>query len=249
MRLLLVADLHYVLPQLDWVVDVAPEFDAVVVAGDLLDVSSPVPLEMQSAVVLEYLNRLHASTVLVTSSGNHDLTGPDAAGEQSALWLSAAANHGLLVDGAAVTIGDILVTVCPWWDGPVGRTAVTDQLARDAADRPARWIWVYHWPPDGSPTCWTGNRHYGDPDLVGWIDEHRPDIVLTGHVHQPPFKPEGAWADRIGTTWVFNSGRQIGPVPAHTVIDLDQGTATWTSMMGTETLDLTADSPPARTVF
>ena len=84
---------------------------------------------------------------------------------------------------------------------------------------------MYHWPPLGSPTCWTGRRHYGDADLGGWIDEHRPDIVLTGHVHEPPFKPDGAWADRIGDTWVFNAGRQIGPVPARIEIDLAAGPA------------------------
>ncbi len=34
MRILLVSDLHYALPQLDWVVRVGPDFDLVVIAGD-----------------------------------------------------------------------------------------------------------------------------------------------------------------------------------------------------------------------
>ena len=37
MRLLAVADLHYSLPQFDWVLEVAPDFDVVVLAGDLLE--------------------------------------------------------------------------------------------------------------------------------------------------------------------------------------------------------------------
>ena len=40
-----------------------------------------------------------------------------------------------------------------------------------------------------------------------------------------PFKPAGAWADRIGDTWIFNPGRQIGLVPAHVEIDLALGAA------------------------
>ena len=64
------------------------------------------------------------------------------------------------------SIGDTLVTICPWWDGPLGRAAVERNWPRDAARRPARWIWVYHWPPLGSPTCWTGQRHYGDADVA-----------------------------------------------------------------------------------
>ena len=31
---------------------------------------------------------------------------------------------------------------------------------------------MYHWPPLGSPTCWTGTRDYGDVELGRWIDEH-----------------------------------------------------------------------------
>ena len=213
MHLLLVSDLHYSLRQLDWVVDAAPSFDLVVLAGDHLDLSSAVSLDAQTVVILRYLELLQAVTTVAVSSGNHDLTGPDVRGEQAALWLDEARQLGVRTDGDSLLIGDTLITICPWWDGPTGRAAVVAQLEADSLRRPARWIWVYHWPPLGSPTCWTGRRHYGDADLVEWIDQYRPDVVLTGHVHDPPFKPEGSWADRIGDTWVFNPGRQIGPVP------------------------------------
>jgi Icc-related predicted phosphoesterase len=108
---------------------------------------------------------------------------------------------------------------------------------------------VYHWPPLGSPTCWTGRRHYGDEELGGWIERHRPDAVLTGHVHDPPFKPDGAWADRIGDTWVFNPGRQTGPIPTCVEIDLDERRASWSSLMGVEDVGLDEPATPARTVF
>ena len=248
-RILLVSDLHYTLPQLDWVVRAAPQYDLVVVAGDSLDIGSAVSLDVQSVVILKYLALLQAAGQVVISSGNHDLTGPDAQGEQAALWLAEARAAGVPTDGGSLLVGDTLVTICPWWDGPLGRAAMEAQLARDAAQRPARWVWVYHWPPLGSPTCWTGRRHYGDADIGGWIATYRPDIVLTGHVHEPPFKPDGAWADRIGDTWVFNAGRQIGPIPAHIAIDLSAGSAAWRSMMGEEILALTDSKAPERTVF
>ncbi len=249
MRILLLSDLHYTLPQLDWAVRAAPSYDLVVLAGDLLDVSSPVSLDTQSVVLLRYLSMLHARAGVVVASGNHDLIGPDAQGEQAALWLQGCRRTGVATDGDALDLGETLVTVCAWWDGPHQRAALEQQLARDAARRAARWIWVYHWPPLGSPTCWTGRRSYGDADVAAWIDRYQPDFMLAGHVHEPPFKPAGAWADRIGRTWVFNAGRQIGPVPAHIVIDTDAGSARWRSMMGEETLDLDTSSSPARTVF
>ena len=114
----------------------------------------------------------------------------------------------------------------------------------EQARRP--WIWLYHWPPDGSPTCWTGQRHYGDADVTAWIAEHQPDVVLTGHVHQPPFREDGAWADRLGDSWVFNPGRQPGPVPAHVIVDLDEGVAEWWSLAGAEPGWTRLRSAPAR---
>ena len=225
MRILLVSDLHYSLPQLDWVVRVAPSYDLVVLAGDQLDISSAVSLDAQSVVLLRYLALLKAAGNVAVSSGNHDLTGPDERGEQCALWLQEARALGVPTDGDSLRLGETLVTICPWWDGPLGRAALEARLEAEAAQRPARWIWVYHWPPLGSPTCWTGRRQYGDADVAEWIVRFRPDLVLAGHVHEPPFKPAGAWADRIGATWVFNAGRQIGPVPAHIEIDLDAGSA------------------------
>jgi Icc-related predicted phosphoesterase len=248
-RILLVSDLHYVLPQFDWVVRAADRFDVVVLAGDHLDVSSPVPLEAQSVVVLRYADLIAEQTTVVVSSGNHDLTGPDAAGEQCALWLDEARSKGVPTDGQSLELGDVLITICPWWDGDVGKAAVAAQLARDAVRRPARWIWVYHWPPTSSPTSWTGKRHYGDPDLEGWIAEFAPDIVLTGHVHQSPFKPEGSWIDRIGSTWVCNAGNQIGQVPARIEIDLEANEAVWESMLGVEVQPLGGAELAERTVF
>ena len=249
MRILLVSDLHYALRQFDWVVQRAPDYDLVVLAGDCLNIASTVPLHAQSVVVLHYLQLLRSSTRVAVASGNHDLTGPDAQGEQAALWLDEARAAGVPCDGDSLLVGDVRISICPWWDGPIGRAAVEAQLAADAARRPAHWLWVYHWPPLGSPTCWTGKRHYGDTELGGWIARFAPDLVLTGHVHEPPFRPDGAWADRIGRSWVFNAGHQIGPVPAHIDIDLDGGMVRWHSMLGDETLQLSDAAAPERSVF
>lgn len=249
MRILLVSDLHYSLPQFDWVVAAGPSFDVVALAGDSLNINSPVPLEAQSVVVHRYLALIASETRLVVSSGNHDLTGPDAGGEQSALWLHDERRSEILTDGDALVHESTRITICPWWDGPLGRAEVVSQLAADASRRPDTWIWLYHWPPLGSPTCWTGRRDYGDPDLRAWIEEFQPEIVLAGHVHEAPFKSDGSWVDRIGDTWVFNAGHQIGKVPASVVLDLTRHEATWDSIMGTESVDLRAPVAPARTLF
>lgn len=240
MKLLLVSDLHYALKQFDWIVAEAPRFDLVVVAGDHLDISGQLDGVVQTVVIQKYIRRIAEQTRVIVCSGNHDLDSRDADGEKVARWMDRFRRLGIPTDGDTLEIDDTLITVCPWWDGPVAREAVAAQLARDAARRRGAWIWVYHAPPDGSPTAWDGKRFYGDAELVDWIKQYSPDIVLTGHIHQAPFKIGGSWVDRIGDTWVFNSGQQIGPIPAHIAIETRAQEAAWFSLAGAEGVSLDA---------
>jgi Icc-related predicted phosphoesterase len=228
-RFLAVSDLHYRLRQFDWLLDAARSVDAVMICGDLLDIRSPVGLDVQALAVRAALRELARRTVLFVASGNHDLDGRDAAGEKAARWMAPLPGLGVHADLTSVCLGDDIVTVCPWWDGPHARTELEDHLA-ETAERPrGRWIWVHHAPPADSPLAFDGHRAWGDEVLSGWIARFTPDLVLTGHVHQAPFVDGGGWADRIGSTWVFNAGQQPGPVPAHIAVDLTGCTAVWTS--------------------
>jgi Icc-related predicted phosphoesterase len=228
-RVLLVSDLHYRLRQLDWLLERAAAVDAVMIAGDLLDIRSQVALDVQAVAVRAALRELAGETTVFVASGNHDLDGRDEAGEKVAHWMAQFGVIGVHGDYSSVPLGDDLVTVCPWWDGPRAQ-ATLDACLAEAANRPRRrWIWVHHAPPAGSPLAWDGRRAWGDDQLSVWIERFTPDVVLAGHVHQAPFVPGGGWADRIGTTWVFNPGQQAGPAPACVEIDLSAGTAVWTS--------------------
>lgn len=211
-----------------------------VIGGDHLDISGHVDGRVQIAVILKYLESLMGRTRLIVCSGNHDLDSRNAAGEKVARWMGKVRKLGIPTDGDTLSVGDTLFTICPWWDGPATRQAVEDQLARDAAKPKASWIWVYHSPPEGSPTSRGHERSYGDSDLTGWIERFRPDIVLTGHIHQAPFESAGSWADRLGDTWVFNAGRQIGPTPTHVVLHLAEREALWVSMTGSQAVRLDA---------
>ena len=235
MRLLVVSDLHFASAQYEWLVDVAPDFDAVIIAGDQLDVVSPVTIDAQISAIGGYIARLQKSTRVIVCSGNHDLDS-DVAGERRARWVQRLPD--VLHDGQSTTIDGMLVSVCGWWDGPVVRSAIDAQLKRDALATRKSWAWVFHAPPSQSPTSWSGSQSFGDADLAQWISAYQPDMVFTGHVHQAPFASGGSWVDRIGRTWVFNAGHQFGAPPAHIVVDTDQGTARWSSAAGTRMIDL-----------
>lgn len=238
MRILAASDLHYRLPHYDWLVGAAGDVDVVALAGDLADVVSPVPIDVQSVVLNTYLSRLSDAATVLASSGNHDLDGPGSHGEQEAGWLRRPLDERVHADGTSVDLDGVRFTVCPWWDGPVTRELVAEQLAAAAENRPATWVWLYHAPPAGTPLCRDGRREFPDHDLAEWIDRYQPDIVLCGHIHQAPWVSGGSWFARLGRTWVFNPGKQIGPVPPHITLDTDAGTAHWFGVFQSETISL-----------
>lgn len=245
MRLLLASDLHYNLPQFDWIMEQADDYDLVVLAGDHLDISSAVPLETQIVVLQAYAEELATRCRPVICSGNHDLTGRNHHDEKWAPWIVSDQLPAAVIDRDRLDRDDVRITVCQWWDGPKTRDDVAAQLAADGTDRPLRWVWIYHYPPDESSVSWVGGRHIGDRDLNGWIDEHGPDLVLTGHIHDAPFRDGGSWIDRIDKTWVVNAGVQPGPIPPHCSIDLATGVAEWWSPYGTGQQQLWSESTPA----
>ena len=240
MRCLVVADLHYSLPQFDWLIGVAPQFDLVIFAGDALDVGSLVDFRAQIVVVKKYLALLSGVTRVILCSGNHDLDERNAEGEKISRWIGEVRELGIACDGDSLTIGDTLFTVCPWWDGPLVKQRLDDQLRDAAAVRPKRWIWVHHAPPANSPTSWGGKRFFGDTELVQWIQCYQPTMVISGHVHQSPFIPDGSWFDRLGDSWVFNAGLQSGRPPVYIVLDIDGNSAFWLSAGDAQHIDLNA---------
>jgi len=205
----------------------------VVVAGDHIDANGVVPSAVQIAALQASFSAIAQHRPLLVCSGNHDLNARNQAGEKTADWLGRSRSSGLAIDGETVQIGDSLLTVCPWWDGPQAKANLERMLEQASQRRRGDWVWVYHAPPE-CKLSWTGKRHFGDAFLPELIQRYSPTAVLCGHIHEAPFKSDGGWVDRIGTTWLFNAGRQIGDVPARIEIDFAQGAARWVSLAGVE---------------
>lgn len=243
MRILAVSDLHFGLAQFDWVVQQAERYDLVIIAGDLLDLAGHLDLDSQITIVVKYLRSISARTRLLVCSGNHDGDEKNEAQEFIARWLQRVRAAGLTVDGGGTDLDGLRLSVCPWWDGPASRGAM-QQFLRSERPVPARpWLWVHHAPPDGVGVSWTGKHHAGDAFLVDLIAELDPDYVFSGHIHNSPFRQGGAWASRIGRTWTFNAGQQLGVPPAFIELDLARRTARWVSQAGDEEIRL--DAPVA----
>ncbi len=237
----MVSDLHYNLKHYDWVLKESEGFDVVFIVGDLLDVASSVSPQAQIIVIVKYLSRLKEKTKLIVCSGNHDLDARNSAGEKFARWMSKVKSLGIPADGNKLSVNGSLFTILPWWDGPVLLHEIEDQIENDSVNSIDNWIWIYHTPPDKSPTSWDGKTHHGDVNLIKWIEKYKPLMVLAGHCHSSPFKNGGSWVDQIGSTWVFNTGKQIGDFPTHIIIDTGLKKAAWFSLYGAEEIDMTTN--------
>ncbi len=243
MRILFVSDIHYSLKQLDWLCGAAPGFDLLVIGGDLLDLAGHADLDTQTVVVEKYLRRLGVMVPVAVCSGNHDLDAVSGEGERTAEWLVHLDANRVSVDLQSLVAGGCQFSICSWWDGPHTRDEVAAFLAGEAEKKGRPWIWIYHAPPDGAKTSWNGKNYSGDTFLTGLIRQYAPDLVLSGHIHNSPFRVEGHWCDKVDNTWVFNPGRQMSSTPATIVFDLNAMEATWDSEMDTQTVTLSGGGP------
>lgn len=237
MRILALADLHYALRQFDWVGEQLDRYDLLVLAGDLLDLGSPVELDVQELVVRKYLRRFASRKMLLSSSGNHDIHETLPSGERAASWMEALRSPELRPDYDHYESDGTLFTVCPWWDGPETREKIEQRLLADAAKPKRHWIWLHHNPPAGTPVAWTGTECAGDSVAVEWIRRYQPDFVFSGHIHNAPFYAAGSWHARVGKSVIFNAGKQPGGEPTHIILDLKTRRAEWHSIEGRESGD------------
>jgi len=68
------------------------------------------------------------------------------------------------------------------------------------ADAPHR-LMICHTPPAHTTTDRIASGHHvGSPSVRAFIEEHQPEVCITGHIH------ESAGVDRIGRTTVVNAG-------------------------------------------
>lgn len=238
MRILAVADLHYALRQFDWVGAQLEHFDLLIMAGDLLDLGSSVDLDVQEVVVEKYLRRFASRRTLLASSGNHDINDMRPDGERTAQWMESLQSSTLKPDYDFLANENILITVCPWWDGPDTRAKTEARIIADAAKPKDIWIWIHHNPPLGTPVAWTGKEDGGDAVVLEWIGKFQPDFVFSGHIHNAPFYAAGSWHSRVGKSLIFNPGKQPGGEPTRIVLDLKSRRADWISIESSESLEV-----------
>jgi Icc-related predicted phosphoesterase len=250
MRLLLTSDLHCDVVKMRWLLNHAPAHDALLVAGDLLNIFSDDGAALQIGEVKQFHRViLESGRALVFSSGNHDFfdsidTSLCAA---SPRWISELPERAEFVgDGESrlldLGFGKVVITTIPW---PVhgGRIFLRGESSHyldyieqviDCGQRlrerhHSPWIIVTHEPPAGSPVI--GTFVSGESEFTRRIIERAsPDFSLHGHVHEAPQNRGGSWHCRIERTVCFNAGQtRLGEIPNYIAFEIDAAEQSWTA--------------------
>jgi len=189
-KLLAFSDLHRDLGQAAKLVEMSPEADVVVGAGDFASVHEGLEETIGALAAIE------TPTVLVP--GNNETE--DALREAAAGWSAATVLHGggTTIAGAAFYGLGAGIPVTPWdWSFDLDDEAAAARLA----SCPREAILVLHSPPQGHCDVNGGGDHFGSNALLQAIEEKQPRLAVCGHIHE-------SWGcqSRIGDTPIRNLG-------------------------------------------
>lgn len=221
MRILATSDLHGRRDWFQWILNVAPRFDAIAIAGDIIDQDSD-PI-LQIAFIRRWVENVHKTgTRLLLTDGNHDMAIQPQwpRNEPSSKWadfvtraqLEETWMHALAQEGADMVAGmtkvvtnggQLLVTSLQY--GREHESANETALQGAAKIRralPVRWLVLHHEPPPGL----LGHPAVSSPALGEWIERFQPDVVLVGHDHEAPAR-HGTCVEKFGITRVINAGQ------------------------------------------
>jgi predicted MPP superfamily phosphohydrolase len=113
---LIIADLHYHKPWFDWLLREAPRFEAVLIAGDLLDMFKAELRIVQAREVQSWLKRLSEITEVAVCSGNHDSAGHQVTLDRASVyqWLVELGQvPNIITDGCTRLLDETIITTVP----------------------------------------------------------------------------------------------------------------------------------------
>lgn len=194
MRIVSFGDIHMSLQTIERLAPELEKADLVVVSGDLTNFGGREDAEQVLAAT-----QRHARAVLAVS-GNLDR--PEV--------IDVLRERGISLHGESRRIGDLGIFGCggsnltpfhtptEFTDEEIG--ALLDRGYSEVAEAP-HVLMVCHTPPANTATdrILTG-QHVGSPKVRTFIEQHQPEVCITGHVH------ESAGIDHIGRTTVVNAG-------------------------------------------
>jgi predicted MPP superfamily phosphohydrolase len=185
MKLLLTADLHFRVDWFRWLIEQAPNYGLVCIAGDLLDMFDVKSTREQAREVTGLIKELANIVPVAVCSGNHDNAGGLISHDRASLykWLVELGAHPkIITDGVTRKLEDLILTTIPYLEGR------KINLARSRFNHSqANWAALdvlHHVPPKTGPGV-SGE----ESEATALLLAYRPDYFVSGHDHAFRYKP------------------------------------------------------------
>jgi hypothetical protein len=117
MKLLLTADLHFRLHWFRWLIEQAPSYDLVCIAGDLLDMFNAETRLEQARQVRTLIRKLADLVPVAVCSGNHDNAGRLVSHDGASVYewfLDLGTHRNIITDGSTQKLENLIVTAVPY---------------------------------------------------------------------------------------------------------------------------------------
>jgi predicted MPP superfamily phosphohydrolase len=214
MRLLLTADLHFRVHWFRWLIEQAPSYDLVCIAGDLLDMFNAETRLEQSAEIARLIRKLADLVPVAVCSGNHDNAGRLVSHDRASVYewfIDLGTHRNIITDGSTRKLESLIVTTIPYHYSRQEKSIWLDRGSTIRRQAGMPWIVLHHVPVK------TGSGVSGEElEASELLAAYRPDYFVSGHNHAYPYESGQSWSQKPGESRLLVPGQLLSaPFPNH----------------------------------
>jgi Icc-related predicted phosphoesterase len=226
MKLLLTADLHFRVHWFRWLLEQAPSYDLVCIAGDLLDIFNVESTIGQAREVSRLIRELADIVPVAVCSGNHDNAGRLVSHDRASVYewfIDFGGHRNIITDGSTQKLENLIVTTVPYHCSKEQKSICLDRGFTIRRQTGKTWIVLHHVPPKT-----TLNASGEESEAAELLAAYRPDYFVSGHDHAFPYTSGQSWSQRLGETRLLLPGVLLkAPYPNHIKLDSESGESSW----------------------
>jgi Calcineurin-like phosphoesterase len=241
MKILLTADLHFRMEWFRWLIEQAPGYDLVCIAGDLLDMFNVEPKKEQARQISRLIRELADIVPVAICSGNHDNAGELVSYDRASVyqWFIELGTHPKIVtDGRTQKFEDIILTTIPYHCSKKEKSIWLDRGLTIRKQTGMPWMVLHNVPPK------SGQGVSGEEsEAADLLSRYRPDYFVSGHDHSFPYVFGQSWRQNVNEVCLLVPGQLLpAPYPNYIHLNTLTGESSWhtdreTGMTADEELD------------
>jgi Icc-related predicted phosphoesterase len=195
-KLLLTADLHYRIDWFRWLIEQAPRYDLVCIAGDLLNMFAIESTKEQAREVGRLIRELADIVPVAVCSGNHDNAGRLFSHDRASVYewfIQLGAHSKTTTDGSSQKLEKLIVTTIPYHCSKEQESIWLDRGSTIRRQTGKPWIVLHHVPPKT-----TLSASSEESEAAELLAAYRPDYFVSDHDHAFPYTFGQSWNQRLG---------------------------------------------------